>query len=127
MGFAILSLVYDNFATRTPTTLVQLRRQFPASEQTDVDAAVRTLVDGRILACHEENGDDLLLPLTPADHLDNREIVHLVLGRESLPGKSGDLATRAVDAAAEAVADSPVFPSPRPQEHHEQGITPDHS
>lgn len=124
--FDILQQVYCDFVERTPTTLNRLREQLGPFHQTEVDAVVKLLIDGNLLAYRGENGEDLLLPVTPADHLASREIVALILGNETLPGRSGELATYAVTGAARAVADIPVYSPPQPQERHEQGIAPDH-
>ena len=88
---------------------------------------VRSLISGQVLGFREENGGDLLLPLTPAENLNGREIVELILGCEQLPTEGGLLAGYAVAAAGGALTDHPLFAPPSPQERHKRGIEPDHS
>ena len=126
-AFDILQLVYANFAARSPTTTPLLQERIPQTRLADIETVVRILISGQILCVREENGDDLLLPLTPAENLNGREIVELILGCEQLPTEGGHLAGYAIAAAGGALTDHPVFAPPSPQERHGQGIEPDPS
>jgi hypothetical protein len=70
------------------------------------------LINGHLLNCNETNNEGSLIPVTPADKLRPSEVVQLILGNELLPGKGGQLASRAVDAATGAVDSDPFFTQP---------------
>lgn len=108
----ILKLVYADFAARSPTPLSHLPARIPQSRRSDIESVTGTLISGQILGSREEKGEDLLLPLSPAEQLNGREIVELILGGEQLTSPGGQLANRAMAAAGSALADDALFSPP---------------
>lgn len=111
-AFDILQTVYDNFAERRPTSLALLNEKLPQIRPADINEVTTMLISGHLLNCKETNTEEALIPVTPADKLRPSEVVQLILGNELLPGKTGQLASRAIDAATGAVDSDPLFTQP---------------
>ena len=88
---------------------------------------VRSLIKGQILGFREEQDDELLLPLMPAETLNSREIVEMIFGCEQLPTEGGLMAGQAVAAASSALNDRPVFTAPHSRECRQRGSEAHHS
>jgi len=111
-AFDILQTVYDNFAERRPTSLALLNEKLPQTRSADISEVTTMLINGHLLHCNEANTEEFLIPVTPAEKLRPSEVVKLILGNELLPGKAGQLTSRAVDAATGAVDSDPFFTQP---------------
>ena len=102
-AFDILHTVYENFEKRLPTPLNLLNEKFPENRCTDITAVAALLIKGGLINCSESNNEEILTPVTSVDKLRANEVVQRVLGNEVLLTKGGKLASRAIDAASEAL------------------------
>jgi membrane protein len=105
-AFDILHTVYDNFAQRLPTSLSLLYEKYPHTSCADIKEMATLLINGHLLNVSERtngNSEELLTPVTPEEKLRAGEVVHLIFGNELLPTTGGKLASRAIDAASEAL------------------------
>ena len=99
----ILLAVYADFDQRQPTRLTRLADRLPHTRPADVETVARLLARGGALGFREADGEETLVPVTPAENLRGSEIVRLVLGDETLPTSSGQLAAEAVTAAGRSL------------------------
>ena len=99
----ILLAVYADFDQRQPTRLARLADRLPRTRPADVETVARLLARGGALGFREADGEETLVPVTPAENLRGSEIVRLVLGDETLPTGSGQLAAEAVVAAGRSL------------------------
>jgi membrane protein len=109
MAFDILQTVYDNFEERLPTPINLLNEKFFPIQCKDIRAMATLLTNGQLLSYNESNNEETLIPVTSANKLCASEVVHLVLGNESLATPGGLLATQAIDAASSALNSRPIF------------------
>ena len=126
VAFDILRIVYDNFERRLPTTMASLCKQLPQARCADVKTAVALLVKGHLLNSSNKQSEDMLVPVTTADKLPASEVVRLILGGEVYPAPGGHLASRAIDAAADAL-NATFLKSNILSSEHEATLAPNHS
>lgn len=109
MAFDILQTVYNNFEKRMPTSFNQLNNQLSPVPCKDIRTIATLLISGNLLSCNEHNNEESLTPVTSANKLNASEVVHLVMGRETLATAGGLLATQAIDAASNALNTRPIY------------------
>jgi membrane protein len=126
VAFDILRIVYDNFESRLPTTMASLCKQLPQARCADIKTAVALLVKGHLLNSSNKQSEVMLVPVTTADRLPASEVVRLILGGEVYPAPGGIVATRAIDAAADAL-DATFLKRNILSSEHEATLAPDHS
>ncbi len=112
LAFDILQTVYDNFEKRIPTSFDQLNSQLSPAPCKDIRTIATLLINGQLLSCSDTNNEETLIPVTSATKLHASEVVHLVMGSETLATTGGLLATQAIDAASNALKVRPVFIQP---------------
>ncbi|MDX9835006.1 MAG: YihY/virulence factor BrkB family protein [Desulfobulbus sp.] len=96
----IVLAVYEDFALRRPTLLARLAERLPYTRPADVEAVARLLTQEGALGWSEDDGEETLVPVTPAENLPGGEISRLVLGDAPLPTRGGQLAAAAIAAAS---------------------------
>ncbi len=109
MAFDILQTVYDNFEKRIPTSFNQLNEQLSPVPCKDIKTIAALLINGQLLSCSENNNEETLIPVTSANKLYASEVVHLVMGSETLATTGGLLATQAIDPASNALHARPIY------------------
>jgi membrane protein len=110
IAFDLLQIVYDNFAHRLPTSVAMLCESLPQSRCADIKNIIALLHKGQLLNAGTCQPEDLVLPVTPADRLISSEVLRVMLAGEPLfPSNGGQLATRAIEAAAHAL-ETPFTP-----------------
>ncbi len=110
LAFDILDSVYRDFTNRETTTVERLARIHPGEQPGDITEVAGLLAAGGILR-RTEDGETTFLPATPAEHLEAREVVRLILGHEDLPTTGGRFSSYILQAAESAVPRE-AFPVP---------------
>ncbi|NOX80587.1 MAG: YihY/virulence factor BrkB family protein [Deltaproteobacteria bacterium] len=110
LAFDILDSVYRDFANRETTTVERLAQTHPGEQPGEIMEVAELLTKGGIL--HRiEDGETTFVPAAPAENLEAREVIRLILGHEDLPTTGGRF-SRAVLRAAEAAIPGGAFPVP---------------
>ncbi len=115
LAFDVLNTVYENFRNRKPTTFEELVTANPTDQPGNIQEIVDRLIPGGLLHLAGENGRTYV-PAAPAEAIEAREVVELILGRETIPTVGGKFSREAVTAAAEAIPAEafPAVPADKP-------------
>ncbi|MCL7487797.1 MAG: YihY/virulence factor BrkB family protein [Desulfobulbaceae bacterium] len=102
LAFDILNTAYANFARKIPTTVDDLATANPGDELGNIQEITDRLIDSGLLYRTENNGPGFV-PATPAENMEAREVVQLILGHEQIPTPGGEFSKQVIEAAEEAI------------------------
>ncbi|MFZ5799693.1 MAG: YihY/virulence factor BrkB family protein [Desulfobulbus sp.] len=110
LAFDILGLIYGNFARKKRTTFAHLSKALKSEQPGDILSTADLLTEGGILL-RTDSANPIYTPAAPAESLQAGEVVHLLLGAETVATPGGLLAETVIRAASEAVPPA-AFPVP---------------
>ncbi|MDY0350245.1 MAG: YihY/virulence factor BrkB family protein [Desulfobulbaceae bacterium] len=110
LALDILNTVYVNFSRKTPTTFDDLLRANPGEQPGGIMDIINDLIRGGLLH-RTDDGGSAYVPAAPAETIEARQVVQLVLGHEKIPTTGGRFADRILAAAESAIppADFPLI------------------
>lgn len=102
IAFDILNTVYVHFAGKTPTSENDLIRANPGYQPGDIREITEQLLSGGLL---HRTADPAIsyLPAAPAETIEARQVVRLILGHDYTTTIGGHLSGMIIDAAEQAV------------------------
>lgn len=102
LAFDILNTVYANFSRKTPTTFDDLIRANPGEQPGSIMDIIKDLIRGGLLHRTDDDGS-AYVPAAPAEIIEARQVVQLILGHEKIPTTGGRFSDRILDAAESAI------------------------
>jgi membrane protein len=108
LAYDILKTVYTNFVHHQPTTMADLARAFPEEPMSQVTKLSRTLINGGLLYKVAGNDELTMTPAQPPEQLKAKDLLSLILGKDTTPTEGGRFA-EAIITAAGSGAPHPLF------------------
>lgn len=102
LAFDILNTVYANFSRKTPTTFDDLIRANSGEKPGSIMDIIKELIRGGLLH-RTDDGGSAYVPAAPAEIIEARQVVQLILGHEKIPTPGGRFSDRIIDAAESAI------------------------
>ncbi len=96
-AFDIMDYIYSAFAARKPVTAISLAGNLCHYSQLTLQDALNDLIKAGVV--HLSQTDDRLLPISPLEQYDRRQIVNIILGTEAPDTAGGILSRKAIKAA----------------------------
>ena len=94
-AFDIMDLIYSFFEQNKSVTAQKLFEHIPQYPQVVIEETVSKLKESKLI--HTSQTDKRLLPTSPAQQFDNREIIKLVLGTEAPDTSGGKKSLEAIE------------------------------
>lgn len=102
LAFDVLNTIHFNFIQKKATTLDELNEMHSEEDPGNIMEITDLLVEGGLL--HRMDNDNLnYVPASPADKVEAKEVVRLILGNEKLSSLGGLLSGKIIRAAEKAI------------------------
>jgi membrane protein len=123
LAFDILNTVYANFSRKAPTTLDDLVTANPGQQPGSILELINNLIRGGLL--HSTHDDTTAyVPAAPAEIIEARQVVQLILGHEKISTLGGRFSDQVLDAAESAIPRD-AFPVIPPDSAPDRETSPD--
>ncbi len=110
LAFDILNTIYANFGMKKQTTFDDLVKANEADMPGDILEITAKLIKSNLINQIEDNNRSYV-PSAPADKIEAREVVQLILGHEKIPTMGGEFSGKVIRAAEKAIPPE-AFPVP---------------
>jgi membrane protein len=101
LAFDILDIVYHHFSEKKETSFDDLVRENQGELPGEIQIITEKLLKGGLI--HQVNDNLTFLPASPAENIEAREVVRLILGYEQIPTPGGEFSQQVLQAAEQAI------------------------